>query len=321
MDQCFAFWLQNSTSWSEGNSRLDDAINDSAQTSSTDPSKSFRVNMTSFKWLVPLLLIPLVAIVANYVLFTGVSTPGTDFGTGSMFDQIAPRYDFVNRAMAVNMDIGWRKVMVQRIKERVPESPMLIDVATGTADVALLLADAMPSAQILGVDPSQNMLAHGQDKITEQQKSSKITLQHASVEDLGSILEPSTYNGATMAFGIRNVADRPYGLCQIRRVLKQGGVLGILEFSEPDESFGVMGYLAKLFIRYIAPTAGAFLSGKPKEYLHLQNSIQHFPTPVEFGNMMENLQCPESVTTGAFRLERLQHLNFGSVQLYVATAV
>ena len=275
--------------------------------------------------LIPLLLIPILAILANYVLFTGVDTPDAAFGSGNMFDTIAPRYDLVNRAMALRMDIGWRQRLVHDVLERVPKNEAhLLDMATGTCDVALMLSQysTATTTTILGVDPSQNMLSIGQDKITASHQEDRIQLQHGAVEDLVNLLDESSMDGATMAFGIRNVVDRNHGLCQIHRVLKKGAVLGILELSEPTYAeFGILGYAAQLFIRYIAPVAGAILSGKPQEYLHLQNSIQHFPAPTEFGEMMENLDCPHDLTQGTFRLEKLQHMNFGSVQLYVATAM
>ena len=95
----------------------------------------------------------------------------------------------------------------------------------------------------------------------------------------------------------------------------------ILEFSEPNAEAGIMGFFARLFIRHVVPTIGALLSGAPREYLHLQKSIKEFPSPNEFVALMEGLSCSSVDGIGAFRLNKLKHLNFGSVQLYLATPI
>jgi demethylmenaquinone methyltransferase / 2-methoxy-6-polyprenyl-1,4-benzoquinol methylase len=236
-----------------------------------------------------------------------------------MFDMIAGRYDLVNRVLAMRMDVGWRKIMVQKIKDKVPPDARLLDIATGTADVALLLAEAMPLATVLGKDPSNNMLDVGRTKVHDRELDARIVLEYGDAQDF-SALQESVFDGATMSFGIRNVPDRQTALCEIHRVLKPSAIFCILEFSEPDESAGIMGFFARLFIRHVVPVVGGVLSGKPREYLHLQNSIKDFPTPTEFGKIMETVNCGES-GRGAFRLDELIQMNFGSVQLYVTTAI
>lgn len=267
------------------------------------------------------LLVPVIAFLAQHYLFGGVDAPLSDHGSGSMFDLIASRYDMINRVLAVGMDMGWRLEMVKRIKSSVDtiENPILLDVATGTADVALLLAKEIPSATVLGLDPSNNMLEIGRRKIQKRGQGSQVRLELADAMDFSS-MESSTYDAATMAFGIRNVPDREKALCQIHRVLKPNSRFCILEFSEPDESAGMMGAGARIFIRYVVPFLGGILSGAPREYWHLQNSIKDFPSPKEFGTLLEKVKCDES-TEGAFRLEDLVQLNFGSVQLYVTTSL
>lgn len=240
-----------------------------------------------------------------------------------MFDLIATRYDMINRVLAVGMDIGWRKRMVQKIQESLvgQDSSRLLDIATGTADVALLLADAIPTATILGVDPSQNMLSVGDEKIRARGYANE-RIQLRQISDRQNFTEfaaPGSFDAATIAFGIRNVPDRAAALCEIRHVLKEGGRFCVLEFSEPDDSFGALGRLARLFIRHVVPFLGGVLSAKPREYWHLQSSIQNFPSPNEFGRLMEQLDCARH--QGTFRMEELIQMNFGSVQLYVATAV
>ena len=266
-----------------------------------------------------LLIAPLVAIGLHYAVFRNVSIPPKNFGSGEMFDLIATRYDLVNRVLALRMDVKWRKVMVQKIKEQVPPNAKLLDIATGTADVALLLAEAMPLATVLGKDPSNNMLNIGRDKVKDLDLQTRITLEYGDAQDFSAI-EESSFDGATMSFGIRNVPDRQKALCEIHRVLKPNAIFCILEFSEPEKSAGIMGFFARLFIRHVVPIVGGILSGKPKEYLHLQNSIKDFPSPTEFGYILEGVTCGND-KRGAFHLNELIQMNFGSVQLYVTTAI
>ncbi|KAG7343330.1 ubiquinone/menaquinone biosynthesis methyltransferase [Nitzschia inconspicua] len=261
------------------------------------------------------------------MVFGSVETPPPDFGSGQMFDQIAGRYDMINRVLALRMDISWRQQMTGHIQELLRErdentpsstsSWKVLDMATGTADVALQLAqDLPPSTTILGLDPSNKMLAVGRQKVSAAGLENRITLQEADARDLSNY-SSDTYDAATMSFGIRNVPDpRQIALCEIHRLLKPGGILGILEFSKPDDSHGVLGVLARWFIVHVVPVVGGLLSGAPREYLHLQNSIQDFPAPEEFRKLLQELQCP-----GYFDMEPVRHLNFGSVQLYIGRAV
>jgi demethylmenaquinone methyltransferase/2-methoxy-6-polyprenyl-1,4-benzoquinol methylase len=267
-------------------------------------------------------LLPIVVAGVHYFLFSGVSPPPSNFGSGQMFDLIAERYDFVNRVLALRMDLGWRQAMVDEIKAATSSiaEPKLLDIATGTADVALLLSKSIPNAKVLGMDPSKNMLSIGQRKVNSAALSDSIRLDHGGVETFDEKLSRRQYDAATMSFGIRNVVDREAGLCAIHRVLKpHEGMFCILEFSEPDQSAGVLGYFAKLFIRHVVPTVGGVLSGKPREYLHLQNSIKDFPNPGNFIMLLEGLSCGEN--NGRFRVNALKQMNFGSVQLYVTTPI
>lgn len=214
--------------------------------------------------------------------------------------------------------MGWRLEMVNIIKESVKniENPVLLDVATGTADVALLLAKEIPSATVLGVDPSENMLAVGREKIQQREKGHQVSLQVADAMEFAGI-PAATYDGATMAFGIRNVPDRERALCKIHGALKTGSKFCVLEFSEPDETAGILGSVARIFIRYVVPFVGGILSGAPRQYWHLQNSIKDFPSPTEFSALIDSVECEGG--DGGFSFDELVQLNFGSVQLYVST--
>ena len=303
-------------------------------------------------------------------------TPDLDFGTGSMFDQIATRYDTINRVLALRMDIGWRRQMTTRIRELLEEeqendnsddnndassssstasstpttSWRILDVATGTADVALQLVEDLstraPSssgsgttttATVLGLDPSANMLAVGRSKIHHRGLGDRIVLEQADARDLSHYYEDASsdafgfFDAATVAFGIRNVVpNRDKALCEMHKLLKPNGVLAVLEFSQPSyETDGVLGAAAGLFIRHVVPIVGGLLSGGAKqEYRHLQNSIGGFPKPQEFNDQLQSLRCalreddPDHYFyVGHYEMEEVRHMNFGSVQLYIGRAV
>ena len=324
--------------------------------------------------------------------------PGLDYGTGTMFDQIADRYDTINRVLALRMDIGWRRQMTTRIKELLlvqkeqkkekaeanndndVEGWKILDLATGTADVALQLIDDLSSSSsslsmadvtVLGLDPSENMLAVGRKKIKNRNLQSRIVLERADARDLSRYYNndnnnndnnnddnnnnhidnnsnsnnnnndaatrtpknPKTktlYDAVTCSFGIRNVVpNRTEALCEIHKVLKPNGVLAILEFSQPSYAQnGILGGLAGIFIQYVVPYVGGLLSGARSEYVHLQNSIKEFPSPEHFQQQLQNLSCTlsprdddyDSSYEGYFTMEPIQHMNFGSVQLYIGRA-
>ena len=170
------------------------------------------------------------------------------------------------------------------------------------------------------MDPSNNMLDVGRTKVQDKGLQDQVDLQYGAVQDFETLFpEAHSFDAATMAFGIRNVPEaRDEALCQVHRVLKEDGIFCILEFSEPSSEFGFMGALARLFIRHVVPILGGILSGAPREYLHLQNSIKDFPSPKEFGELIESVKCGDE-SKHAFHLEELEQLSFGSVQLYVIT--
>mmetsp|Transcript_20036 Transcript_20036/g.43431 ORF Transcript_20036/g.43431 Transcript_20036/m.43431 type:complete len:332 (+) Transcript_20036:183-1178(+) len=306
---------------------------------------------TSWYYLLAILPVPLLFL-ASQLLQTTISSPSADHGSGTMFDLIATRYDFINRALALNLDMSWRHRLVKEIvgaegeifaNNGDGESIKLLDLATGTADVAILLGKATarynsPSADstVLGLDPSQNMLNVGVTKVNQADLSNIVSLQLGDARKLDS-LKDNTFNAATMSFGIRNVPEKEIALCEIHRVLKKGSSptveskLAIMEFSEPGPDTGIMGSLARIFIRHVVPAVGAMLSGHPKEYMHLQKSIKEFPSPPDFVALMEGVKCPikggddgeelDIDTFGSFRVKEVVNLNFGSVQIYVATPI
>lgn len=213
------------------------------------------------------------------------------------------------------------------------KQPKILDLATGTADVAILLGETILKKQkytsnknknvILGIDPSSNMIEIGKSKVSSKNLDDIITLQIGDARDLSS-LKSNSFDAVTMSFGIRNVPERSLALCEIHRLLKKkSGKLYVLEFSEPDGN-SIMSFFARQFIRYVVPVLGAVLSGAPREYIHLQNSIKEFPSPLEFVKEIENVSCSGSGKKASkknFRVEKVNHMNYGSVQLYVATSL
>lgn len=297
--------------------------------------------------IVVLVVLPIAFLIlrTQYIIHM-TDAPPTDFGSGSMFDKIASRYDITNRFLALNLDTSWRRLMVREVlkdvlseKEADDEKDskiQILDLATGTADVALLMAKEFLSmnsdntkvnANIIGVDPSANMIHIGKQKVerfleSKSESNIDMALQLGDARNLKEFKE-STFHGATMSFGIRNVPEKEDALCEIHRVMKKNpsSKFAILEFSEPGDDSGILGYMARFFIRHVVPVIGATLSGAPREYMHLQNSIKEFPTPSEFKKLIENLDCRSAGRRkiGKFRVDALHQLNFGSVQLYVAT--
>jgi demethylmenaquinone methyltransferase/2-methoxy-6-polyprenyl-1,4-benzoquinol methylase len=199
-------------------------------------------------------------------------------GSGEMFDAIAPRYDLLNRIISLGLDQSWRRRTVAALA--LPPGGTALDLATGTGDLALMIAHTYPDAKVLGTDPSRGMLDVAHIKATTL--SDRVSF---SVGDAQAIELPDAHvDGVSMAFGIRNVPDRPRALREMARVTRPGGKIAILELSEPRE--GALASLSRLYIHEIVPRIGGALSGK-REYAYLQRSIAAFPPPAEFAAIME----------------------------------
>ena len=178
-------------------------------------------------------------------------------------------------------------------------------LATGTGDLAIAIAETHPDVQVVGVDPSRNMLAEGMRKVGDMKLGKRIEFLEGDAQALP--FEDETFDGVTIAFGIRNVPDRARGLREMARVTRKGGRIAILELSEPRA--GVMGVLARTYVHEIVPRVGGLLSGA-KEYRYLQRSIAAFPPADEFARMMDDAGLEVLETTA---------LTFGVAHLYVGT--
>jgi demethylmenaquinone methyltransferase / 2-methoxy-6-polyprenyl-1,4-benzoquinol methylase len=224
---------------------------------------------------------------------------GGNGGSGAMFDLIATRYDRVNRILSLGLDQRWRRTTLRKIG-LTPEHRVL-DIATGTGDLAIL--QAQTTSSVVGLDPSQNMLDVAQSKLDSQQIAHKVQLVLGDAQALP--FEDAEFDRITIAFGIRNVPDRIRGMREMLRVLKSGGKVGILELNEPEKGLLALG--ARFYIRKLVPRIGAALSGA-REYRYLQESIAEFPNRETFAQSMKDV--------GFSKIESYP-LSFGVCTLFV----
>jgi demethylmenaquinone methyltransferase/2-methoxy-6-polyprenyl-1,4-benzoquinol methylase len=224
-------------------------------------------------------------------------------GSGAMFDAIAPRYDLLNRIISLGIDQRWRRETVRALA--LPREARVLDLATGTGDLAMLVARTHRDAAVVGLDPSRNMLAVGREKLKATQLDARITLREGEAEHIP--LDDASVDGITMAFGIRNVADRPAALREMARVTRPGRRVAILELSEPRP--GPLSALARFHIHTVVPWLGALLSGA-REYRYLHESIAAFPPADRFAALMRE---------AGLTVIEVRPMTFGVVTLYVAT--
>jgi len=221
------------------------------------------------------------------------------FGSGQMFDGIAARYDFVNRVISLGIDQSWRRRTVKSLG--LEPGARVLDLATGTGDLALLIANAVPTARVVGLDPSEKMLEVARTKVEKAGLLARIELVQGDAEALP--FADASFDGVTIAFGIRNVPNRERALAEMARVTKPGGRVAVLELSEPRR--GIFGPLARFHVHTVVPYVGALLSGAP-EYRYLQRSIAAFPPAEEFAAAMRrvglDVQKPDALTFGVCHL-------------------
>lgn len=210
-----------------------------------------------------------------------LAATGVAGGSGAMFDGIAARYDLMNRVMTFGIDQRWRRQTVDALQ--VVAGSRILDLATGTGDMAIMVAERIPNCTVVGLDPSAGMLAVGRDKVAARGLGARIELVHGDACQLP--FPDQSFDGITMGYGIRNVFDRPKALAEMARVLKPGARVAILETSEPK---GLLGLGAKLHMRVLVPLLGGLLSGAPREYRYLQQSTTAFPNPEDFAKIIES---------------------------------
>jgi demethylmenaquinone methyltransferase/2-methoxy-6-polyprenyl-1,4-benzoquinol methylase len=229
------------------------------------------------------------------------SKKGKKAQVAEMFDTIAPGYDFLNRFLSGGIDIYWRKKALQTLVKHQPKA--MLDVATGTGDLAIMAARMLKPENITGIDISPKMLSSGRDKIKKRALDTVISLVDGDSEAIK--FNDNTFDAVTVAFGVRNFEQLEIGLQEILRVLKPGGKLVVLEFSKPSSLF--WKWLYNGYMRRIAPVFAGLLSRNKKAYIYLNESIQAFPEGKDFISIMNK--------TG-FKQTTCKPLTFGICSIY-----
>jgi len=221
-----------------------------------------------------------------------------------MFDNIAPKYDLLNRVLSMGIDVQWRKKLVQQATIQAPKC--VLDIATGTGDVALMIAKKNRATQVTGLDISAQMLALARKKASRSHLTSNTTFINGDSENLP--FPDNSFDTVTVAFGVRNFEDIEAGLSECRRVLKSGGTMAVLEFSQPQST--PFKQIYNLYFRYVLPLIGRLTSKDPKAYTYLFESVQTFPQGQAFMELLHR--------TG-FSMGSFKPLTFGICTLYWST--
>lgn len=220
-----------------------------------------------------------------------------------MFNRIAPYYDLLNRVLSLGIDTRWRRKTVAQFR---PATPVrILDVATGTADVAIEIARQFKSSKITGIDISVEMLEIGRKKVSKRKLDGRIELQSGDSENLP--FPDNTFDAITVAFGVRNFEDLDLGLKEMYRVLRPGGQLAVLEFSKPAVFPFKQMYNA--YFRYMLPLIGRLTSRDPRAYRYLYESVQAFPDGGDFLKIL---------VTNGYKTKKSIPLTFGICTIYLA---
>lgn len=223
-----------------------------------------------------------------------------------MFDNIAPSYDRLNHIFSLSIDKLWRRRVVRIVRKLKPER--VLDLATGTGDLAIKMAKRIPSARIMGVDLSENMLAVAAEKVSRQGLDDHIALYQGDAESLD--VEDGVLDVVTVAFGVRNFGDIEASLAEVWRVLREGGSFVVLEFSVPRNA--LVRKMYGIYSERVMPSVGGMVSHDKKAYDYLPASISEFPEPEKFMDMLR-----KAGFDGCYR--RSQSL--GIAQIYVCHKV
>lgn len=219
-----------------------------------------------------------------------------------MFDNIAPKYDFLNQLLSLGIHKGWRKKAIRLLKANKPK--IILDIATGTGDFAIEAMVLQPS-KVIGVDISKGMLQLGEEKVNKMGLQDKIQLQLGDSENLP--FEDNSFDAITVGFGVRNFENLEKGLAEIYRVLNKGGIISILEFSKP-QNFPIK-QVYNIYFKYITPFIGKVFSKDNAAYTYLPESVNAFPSGDDFLRKLEK--------TG-FTDCKAHSLTFGIAAIYVA---
>lgn len=213
-----------------------------------------------------------------------------------MFDRIAPSYDTLNHLMSLGIDHLWRRRAVRELREFAPKR--VLDLATGTCDLAIAIAKGIEGVKVTGTDISTEMVEVGRAKVAERGLSEQIELGIADAEQLP--YGEGEYDAVTVGFGVRNFVHKEQGLSEMARVLRSGGVVEILELSRPTNK--IFGPIFRFYFHKLMPIVGGWISGDRAAYNYLPASVDKFPAPQRFVEMMREAGfeecCAISLTFG-----------------------
>jgi demethylmenaquinone methyltransferase / 2-methoxy-6-polyprenyl-1,4-benzoquinol methylase len=219
-----------------------------------------------------------------------------------MFNNISPKYDLLNKVLSLGIDKIWRKKSLNLLKSNQPK--VILDVATGTADLAIEAAGRLKPASIVGIDIAEEMLQIGREKIQAKQLDKIITLQKGDSEKIN--FPDNTFDAVVVSFGVRNFEHLEVGLGEIYRVLKPGGNIMVLEFSKPQKAPFKQVY--QFYFKNILPVIGKLVSKDTAAYTYLPDSVNAFPDGKAFCSILEKL---------GFTIEHYKPLTFGVCTAYV----
>jgi demethylmenaquinone methyltransferase / 2-methoxy-6-polyprenyl-1,4-benzoquinol methylase len=220
-----------------------------------------------------------------------------------MFDKIAPKYDFLNHALSFYVDVWWRNRAISRLKDLNPQS--ILDVATGTGDLAITAAKKLNPKEIVGIDISNGMLDFGRKKLIDKGLDKMITFQTADSEALPFTAD--RFDAITVAFGVRNFENLEKGLSEMLRVLRPGGKAVVLEFSRPE--IFPFKQIYNGYFKYLLPAFGRFSSNDPRAYTYLYESSQAFIQGTDFTDTLLKL---------GYKNPTCSRLTLGVVTIYTA---
>lgn len=220
-----------------------------------------------------------------------------------MFNNIAGNYDFLNHFLSLGIDRTWRNKAIAVVAAKNPAA--ILDVATGTGDLAITAAKKIAGAQITGVDIASQMLEEGRKKINAQLLDARIEMRLGDSESLP--FENATYDAVMCAYGVRNFENLAAGLREMQRIMKPGGQLAILEFSRPA-SFPFK-QLYGFYFRFILPAVGRIVSKHSRAYTYLPESVNAFPDGQRFCDIL---------TECGFTNAKARPLTMGVTTLYTA---
>jgi demethylmenaquinone methyltransferase/2-methoxy-6-polyprenyl-1,4-benzoquinol methylase len=221
-----------------------------------------------------------------------------------MFDSISWRYDLLNHLLSANVDVIWRRKAMRELKALKPK--LILDVATGTGDLAIQAIKSLDPDKVIGVDISAGMMEIGRKKIEQKGLEKKIELRRGDSENLP--FEENKFDAVIVAFGVRNFENLEKGLAEMLRVVKPGGKVVVLEFSKPDR-FPFREFYG-LYFRFVVPIVGRLVSKDKSAYDYLPESVHAFPRGKTFTDILDRL---------GYKNTTCKPLTFGIASIYTGT--